>query len=250
MRRNLKNKNPRFGDKSSRSPSKRDSVSTSREDAVPFIVLGLSVGALALSVYAVTGGPVDDYLASRQPYVAHAENQTEQPATTAADSNDINEILGKGSYDITVKIDDDGERSYVLTPIQSDETDEDVTTTVEDTDDAVEDEPSSTDDAETTNATTDGVADSTESNDSNDESDLSSEAQQKLEEHKSMRLRMKPDRDGSDIYYYVVESGDTLAEISAYFNVPLGQLMEDNYIENSNMIYVGEVIFMPTDFTK
>ena len=245
MRKKLKN--PRFGDKSSRSPSKRDTISTSREDAVPFIVLGLSVGALALSVYAVTGGPVDDYLASRQPYVAHAENQIEQPATTAADSSDINEILGKGSYDITVKIDEDGERSYVLTPIQSDETDEDVTTTVEDT---VEDEPSSTDDAETTNATTDGEADSTESSDSNDDSDLSSEAQEKLEEHKSMRLRMKPDRDGSDIYYYVVEPGDTLAEISAYFNIPLGQLMEDNHIENSDMIYVGEVIFMPTGFTK
>ena len=239
-------KNPRFGDKSSRSPSKRDTISTSREDAVPFIVLGLSVGALALSVYAVTGGPVDDYLASRQPYVAHAdaENQTEQPATTAADSNDINEILGKGSYDITVKIDEDGERSYVLTPIQSDETDGDVVTTDKD---AVEDEPSSPDDAETTNDTTDGAADSAESS---GESELSPEAQQKLEEHKSMRLRMKPDRDGSDIYYYVVEPGDTLAEISAYFNVPLGQLMEDNHIENGDMIYVGEVIFMPTGFTK
>lgn len=242
MRKNVKN--PRFGDKSSRSPSQRDTISTSREDAVPYIVLGLSVGALALSVYAVTGGPVDDYLASRQPYVAHAENQIEQPATTAADSSDINEILGKGSYDITVKIDDNGERSYVLTPIQSDETDGDVVTTDKD---VVEDEPSSSDDAETTNATTDGAADSTESS---DESDLSSEAQQKLEEHKSMRLRMKPDRDGSDIYYYVVEPGDTLAEISAYFNIPLGQLMEDNHIENSDMIYVGEVIFMPTGFTK
>jgi len=27
--------------------------------------------------------------------------------------------------------------------------------------------------------------------------------------------------------------------ISEHFNVPLGQLMEDNYIENGDMIYVG-----------
>ena len=219
---------------------KRDQIPTNREDIVPYVVLGLSFGALALSFYAVTGGPIDGYIASRQTYVAHADNQQALSETTETpDSNDINEILGKGTYDISVKIDDDGVRSYVLSPIQSDETVDDGA--------VVDDSQTSDADTEVSNESDEIVeADDVEE----DDSELSDEAKEVLEEHKSMRLRIKPDRDGSDIYYYVVESGDSLAKISAHFNIPLGQLMEDNHIEDGNLIYVGEVIFMPTGFTQ
>lgn len=235
MRKNPKN--PRTGGTPSSSYHRREAVSTRREDIVPYFVLGLSFGALALSVYAVTGGPVDEYIASRQPYVAHADNQVEQVTQEPTpDSNDINEILGKGTYDITVTIDDDGERSYVLTPIESDETD-------------VVDEPDSDLDSDSDSESV-ADADSDSDNDDAGDSELSDEAKETLEEHKSMRLRKQPDRDGSDIYYYVVEAGDRLADISSHFDVPLGQLMEDNHIENGDMIYVGEVIFMPTGFSN
>lgn len=236
MRKNPQN--PRAGGTPS-SYHRRDSVSTRREDIVPYFVLGLSFGALALSVYAVTGGPVDEYIASRQPYVAHADNKIEQVNTEPTpESSDIDELFGKGSYDITVNIDDDGERSYVLTPIESDETD------VADSD--VEDE----NDTDTNDEAVAESGDSDTTTDETDDVELSDEAKETLEEHKSMRLRMQPDRDGSDLYYYVVESGDRLADISAHFGVPLGQLMEDNFIQDGNMIFVGEVIFMPTGFTK
>lgn len=221
------------------------------EQIVPYAVLGLSVGALALSVYAVTGGPVDNYLASRQNNVVYAEEQQQTPVE---ETPDFREVLGEGEYDIKVQIDENGERSYVLTPIQSDEVDGDESSESDVDEQEVEDEKLA-DESETDNSEeTDSESESTESDEdvaeTDDENELSEEAQAELEEHKSMRLRIRPDRDGGDIYYYVVEPGDSLAMISEHFNVPLGQLMEDNYIENGDMIYVGEVIFMPTDFVQ
>lgn len=237
--------------RSSRSARYRQPSTT--DQVVPFAVLGLSVGALALSVYAVTGGPVDNYLAARQPKVAYAEEQQ----TSVDETPDIKEVLGEGEYDIKVQIDEDGERSYVLTPIQSDEIDGDVDESDEDVVDSEETDTaeSTSDDVDETSDKTEtdeaeSTADSSEETDADSETELSEEAQEKLEEHKSMRLRIKPDRDGDDIYYYVVEPGDSLAKISEHFNVPLGQLMEDNHIEDGNLIYVGEVIFMPTGFTQ
>ncbi len=216
--------------------------SRASDQVVPFAVLGLSLGALALSVYAITGGPVDNYLANRQQMVAYANESVADDPNTLEQSSDIEEIVGQGEYDITVQIDEDGERQYVLTPIKSDETDGDT--------------PDSDDDGTVDSGADDDLGNESEDeepvedDDDSSETELSEEAQEKLDEHKSMRLRIEPDRDGQDIYYYVVESGDTLAMISEEFNVPMGQLMEENHIDDGNLIFVGEVIFMPTDFVK
>lgn len=235
---------------------KSDVRTVSNGTLVPYVVLGLSFGALGLSIYAVTGGPVDDYIASRQTYVAHADttpeaNENATNDSTSVDSGDIDidEIVGKGTYDVTVSVDDAGKRSYVLTPIESESPKEtaDKSETSDDTatDSKESDKVSSDADKEKSDESSDA-----EGSASDQDAELSDEAKAELEEHKSMRLRMKPDRQGSDIYYYVVEAGDSLAEISEHFNVPLGQLMEDNHIQDGNVIFVGEVIFMPTDFVK
>src|SRR5699024_3826649 len=123
-------------------------------------VLGLSVGALALSVYAVTGGPVDNYLASRQNNVVYAEEQQQTPVE---ETPDFREVLGEGEYDIKVQIDENGERSYVLTPIQSDEVDGDESSESDVDEQEVEDEKLA-DESETDNSEeTDSESESTES---------------------------------------------------------------------------------------
>lgn len=229
-----------------------------REQIVPYAVLGLSLGSLALSMYAVVGGPMDNYLAKQQGNTAYA-SEIEQPQ----ESSDINEVVGEGEYDISVQVDANGERSYVLTPKESDSSDAaDNTDESTDSDDASSDDDSESSQADNNGDDTDSESDSSadeddgtdttedESDTSDDDNNLSEEEQAKLDEHKSNRLRIQPDREGQDIYYYVVESGDTLAMISEEFDVPMGQLMEDNHIEDANYIYVGEVIFMPTDFVQ
>lgn len=228
--------------------SERRQESQFSNQIVPYAVLGLSLGALGLSFYAITGGPMDNYLASRQAPIAYASEVQQAPPQD--ESPDIKEILGEGEYDIKVKIDESGERSYILTPKQSDAIVEGEDAPADEPDETEESDVVETDESGETVAE-DGEATSAEQEaESTDENELSEEAQEALDEHKSMRLRIRPDRDGSDIYYYVIEAGDTLAMISEHFNIPLGQLMEDNFIEDSDLIYVGEVIFMPADFVQ
>lgn len=217
------------------------------DQIIPYAVLGLSLGALGLSVYTIVGGPADNYIASRQSNIVHAtEEPSKQESETDTESY-IDEILGEGEYDISIKVDDDGKRSYVLTPKSPDEVDSDTDTN--DTDDKSKDTKNDEKESEKgSDDKKDKASSESKDNDESKEDNLSDEAQAKLDEHKSMRLRIRPDRDGDDIYYYVVEPGDTLAMISEFFGVPLGQLMEENFIEDGNMIYVGEVIFMPVDY--
>lgn len=44
---------------------------------------------------------------------------------------------------------------------------------------------------------------------------------------------------------YIVQAGDTLAEIAAAFNVTLDALVEANNIENVDVIEVGQVLIIP-----
>lgn len=209
-----------------------------REQFVPYAVLALSAATLGLSVYAVLGGALDPLLYDQSNTIVYADEDVDDKKDTES-VDDIVDHLGKGHYDISVKVNDDGERSYILTPIES-------------TDEEDSEKSDESDDSENIDENVDGVESdqSEESKDAEKTSNLSEEAQEKLDEHKSMRLRLEPDRDGGDIYYYVVEPGDSLAKISEAFGVPVGQLMEDNHIEDGNLIFVGEVIFMPTDFVK
>lgn len=200
------------------------------DQVISYAVLGLSLGALFLSVYAIRGGSVESYISKQQPAIAYANNAEPDEADSdeSITGSDVSEVLGEGVYDITVKIDADGKRQYVLTPIDDAEVSSDEVT-----------------DTESSTTTSDSEVDA-----ESDESQLSEESQAKLDEHISNRLRIQPDRDGSDIYYYIVEPGDSLSKISDFFDVPVGQLMEDNFIKDSNVIYVGDVIYMPTDFVK
>lgn len=45
---------------------------------------------------------------------------------------------------------------------------------------------------------------------------------------------------------YIVQSGDTLSEIARKFDTTVGELVELNDIRNPNLIYVGEVLKIPT----
>lgn len=213
-------------------------------------LLGLSFGALGLSVYAISGDTISTFVSNQQPqppYVANAESNDDSDSVK---SSDLDSIIDEGEYDVVIKVDDDGKRSYVLTPKDSssdDKSDEDRDKDVKESNDSKDDDKK--DNSESSNETKDKDDDEDDKG-SDDDSDLSPEAQKKLEEHKSNRLRIRPDRDGADVYYYVVEKGDSLASISETFDVPLGQLMEENFIEDADYIYVGEVIFMPTDFIK
>lgn len=65
----------------------------------------------------------------------------------------------------------------------------------------------------------------------------------------SVRLRKVPDRAMGDVYYYVVEEGDILEDLAAYFETPIGQLMDLNYIEDADEIYTGEILIIP-DYTE
>src|SRR5699024_4484790 len=126
--------------------------------------------------------------------VVYAEEQQQTPVE---ETPDFREVLGEGEYDIKVQIDENGERSYVLTPIQSDEVDGDESSESDVDEQEVEDEKLA-DESETDNSEeTDSESESTESDEdvaeTDDENELSEEAQAELEEHKSMRLRIRPD---------------------------------------------------------
>lgn len=62
----------------------------------------------------------------------------------------------------------------------------------------------------------------------------------------------KPDEkatEGGDVssnqtYVYIIESGDTLTEISGETGVPLGTLVETNDIQNPNLIYAGAALLI------
>lgn len=48
----------------------------------------------------------------------------------------------------------------------------------------------------------------------------------------------------TETYVYIIESGDTLTEISGETGVPLGTLVETNDIENPNLIYAGAALLI------
>lgn len=52
-----------------------------------------------------------------------------------------------------------------------------------------------------------------------------------------------PNTDGQETY--VVQAGDTLAEIAAVYGVTLDALVEANNIENIDVIEVGQVLIIP-----
>lgn len=59
----------------------------------------------------------------------------------------------------------------------------------------------------------------------------------------------KPDEDltsgdESKDYVYIIESGDTLVDISAETGVPVGTLVEDNDIADPNLIYAGAALLI------
>lgn len=59
----------------------------------------------------------------------------------------------------------------------------------------------------------------------------------------------KPDGSGDtkkpETQVYVIESGDTLTEISGETGVPIGILVETNQIQNPNLIYAGASLLIP-----
>lgn len=61
------------------------------------------------------------------------------------------------------------------------------------------------------------------------------------------RLRLIADRNASSYYYYVVEPRDTLLELSQDFDVPLGQLLSINGIEDADVIHAGMILLLPSD---
>lgn len=62
----------------------------------------------------------------------------------------------------------------------------------------------------------------------------------------SKRLRLIKERNEGSYYYYVVEPRDTLLELSHTFDVPLGQLLDVNGIQNADMIHSGMILLLPT----
>lgn len=51
----------------------------------------------------------------------------------------------------------------------------------------------------------------------------------------------------SGVKYYTVQAGDTLSSIAAKFGTTVANLVAINNISNPNLIYVGEVLKLPTD---
>lgn len=62
----------------------------------------------------------------------------------------------------------------------------------------------------------------------------------------SKRLHLIKERNEGSYYYYVVEPRDTLLELSHTFDVPLGQLLDVNGIQNADMIHSGMILLLPT----
>lgn len=63
----------------------------------------------------------------------------------------------------------------------------------------------------------------------------------------SKRLKLVEDINASKYLYYVAEDGDTLLELSQSFEVPLGQLVEINGIQDADKIPAGMIILFPED---
>lgn len=63
----------------------------------------------------------------------------------------------------------------------------------------------------------------------------------------SKRLKLVEDINASKYLYYVAEDGDTLLDLSQSFDVPLGQLVEINGIEDADKIPAGMIILFPED---
>lgn len=63
----------------------------------------------------------------------------------------------------------------------------------------------------------------------------------------SKRLKTISDIKAVDYVYYIVEKGDTLSKLSAYFEIPIGQLIEINGIKNPNLIRTGQILIFPSE---
>lgn len=212
------------------------------EGMVPLVVLGFSVVSLGLAVYGISSGHVQQYaLNHKNEQVVYASERTTQnkvsssPLSKGTSASKATVSNGsRSNSDDSVNVEDTGlsvEEQAVITKYREDAHDKAV------------------------------IAEQTEKIEAEKEAAKIVEAEKVAEQERveaekiaikekasSMRLRIQPDRDLGDIYYYVVEAGDTLASLSQHFNLSMGQLMEENHIAQANNIYVGEVIFMPADY--
>lgn len=210
------------------------------ENTKAFVVLGLSVASLGLSIYGITGGHLERYAASNADTTTVYASTPSEVAGTAdsAERQTLREngnnsgagLNGDGGQDIAQHDPD----TYV---------DKDAEQSITNVDEAVEQRQREADELAKENARLKAESEAKEKEAA--DAKIKEEQAKKME---SMRLRIKPDRDSGDIYYYIVETGDQLSDLAEKFNVPIGQLMESNYIEDANHIYVGEVIFMPVNF--
>jgi len=46
---------------------------------------------------------------------------------------------------------------------------------------------------------------------------------------------------------YIVQQGDTLANIAARFNVPAQKIVENNWIRDDLVVFPGQILFIPRD---
>lgn len=66
----------------------------------------------------------------------------------------------------------------------------------------------------------------------------------------SKRIQLINELNAIDYDYYVVEHGDTLSELSQVLEVPMGQFVELNGVQDANKISVGEVLLVPLEYKK
>lgn len=78
-----------------------------------------------------------------------------------------------------------------------------------------------------------------------DTSDAVVDKTEASEHSEPIRLKTKADVEATAPFYYIVEHGDMLGSLSLYFDVPMGQLVEMNHIENADLIYVGQRLWFP-----
>ena len=186
----------------------------------PIGVIGLAVATLGLAVYGVAGGHVERFVENQRP-----------PVVYASDSDQTIVIRPDGS--VVQPGDDDyglDQPNNELIGYTQDEVDELVQ-------DAISQAVVSAEKQSEIEANAKAKAE--------EESRLKAQ-QEKMD---SLRIRIKPDRDLGDVYYYIVEPGDQLQTLAEHFGIPIGQLMEINYISVADNIYTGEVLFMPSDYS-
>lgn len=192
------------------------------------VVLGLSFACLGLSVYSISGGHLDRIAAAN-----YSSNSTVYASTNFP--NDFNTTAQQAerptvAFETESSVNESGSSGAGL---QKESNPLDVGDLTDTYDEEAEKQAAEKAAAEKA------------------EQETAKEAAAKAEQQKqldSMRLRIKPDRDTGNLYYYVVESGDQLSDLAEYFDVPVGQLMEINYIDDADSIYVGEILFMPVDY--